>query len=211
MRLRVSTWFGWLTFALASWPASSRADDLPVSWTAETPRIDEPPDPPEPESNPRVWTFGLRAGAGVAVFDRVNLCLLDSYGCPNDNWMYLLASVESVATFGRPNAHVRWRSWMDFVYGPATTENAGKLFAGRLQTGLEARTNPESPSTLVFELGGGASYYAVDQYGVSVPMFGVSLALGSYYRGFEIMGRVNLDTILLESFASGTVQIGWAF
>lgn len=128
MRLRARAWCA--VFAFASWPATCLADDTPNQL---------PPDAPTPDegdalgSNGRVWTFALRGGGGAGMLTRVNICFLSP--CDgSETWAYLLASVDAVATFGRPRSHWRWQSWGTFAYGPSNTQNAGKLFVGRMQT-----------------------------------------------------------------------------
>jgi hypothetical protein len=168
--------------------------------------------------DPRTWTFGARAAPGLAVFDKANICLDGtSSSCPNDVWGYAVSTVEAEASLGRRSSRARWLTALNVTYGLPLTTDAGHYWGVRLVTGLRFLTAPESTSSFVLEVAGGATYYAVAHGGTeasgyaSAPMLSVSVGMGSRIGQLDLLARANLDTILFESVGSGQLVLGYTF
>jgi hypothetical protein len=187
--------------------APSRADD----WGDRARGSQEP----APEgSNARSWRFGARASGSLAVVDRVHLCLriIDSAvpPCPDDVWGYALAGLEVTAAFGRPSWHVKWLSSVDANYGPPMPGNAGALWAGRLVSGVLFLTRPEGRSSFLLEAQVGIAYYGAAHGGVSMPMISWSARTGGRFDHFDLLARVGIDSLFIESVVDAGVLIGYA-
>jgi hypothetical protein len=175
------------------------------------------PDGAPEERSARSWLFAVRGAGSLALFDRKHICFAILGGsvppsCYHDDvWGYALTGLEVDASLGRPTSRFRWLSSVSVTYGPPIQGNAGALWAGRLATGFQFLLHPRRPSSLLVEVQSGVTYYGVAMEGVSLPMASVSEAIGGRFDHVEILARLSLDSILIESVVGGGVVLGLGF
>jgi hypothetical protein len=208
---------------IAGQPRVCRADEDPSDMPSVS--LDDAPSErrspaDDDEHDPRMWTFGARAAQGLAVFDRVNLCLnlfdsSTSRSCPDNVWPYAVSTFEADAALGRRSSRARWLTSLNVTYGLPMTLEAGHFWAARLITGVRFVATPRSTSSFVLEVAGGATYYAVAHGNTEVsgyasaPMLSTSVGAGARIGHLDLLMRTNVDTIFLESVASCQLVLGF--
>jgi len=194
--------------AFAAADARATPDPDEFDWSSST--AAPAPAPPQP-ARPRTWDFGVRATSGVGWLTRIPLCLF-STDCTDDTRRYALFGALAYLALGRLGSHVRWKTSLEWLYGPATSDNFGSMSAGRLLTGGQYLSDPRHGGGLLVELAGGLSYYGLPASSdASAPMLAASFAAGVRVERVELLGRVSFDTFLFEYMATATISLGYAF
>jgi hypothetical protein len=184
---------------------------LVLSTAATASAADGDPGAEVPKADVRLrWDLGLRGTLGSAALSRAELCILGPCAGGTDTRPYVFYGAQAYASLGEPSSHFRWQTTLEFLYGPQTSANFGRVVGGTALSGFRFLTDPQGPASLLVELNGGLGYFGCSDTDVSAPMAILSLRLGANFRPFELLGQVTVDTIVLEQIASVTVDLGYS-
>jgi hypothetical protein len=159
---------------------------------------------------PSRWDLGFRGTLGVGAWDTTSICISNGCSSRSESHPYVFYGALAYASLGAPSAHLRWQTTLEFLYGPDSSANFGRVVGGTALSGLRFLSNPGGPASLLVEVNGGLGYFGCSDSTMSAPMGVVSFRLGADFRRFELLGQVTVDSIILESIASATIDLGYA-
>lgn len=184
---------------------------LVVSTAATARAADGDPGAEAPKADvPLRWDLGLRNTLGTGVLSRAELCIFGPCAGGTDTRPYVFYGAQVYASLGEPSSHFRWQTTLEFLYGPESGANFGRVVGGTALSGFRFLTDPQGPMSLLVELNGGLGYFGCSNTDVSAPMAVASLRLGADFRPFELLGQVTVDTVVLEQIESVTIDLGYA-
>jgi len=203
MRLLVACLVG---FAVALPARTSRAD--PVDGDAGAPTPAHTTDTAQSHRS-HAWDLGVRPWLGGSYVTKVSLCL-DAGSCPSVHDTYDVYGARVYASVGGPTATQRWQNSLEVFLGPDRNRRAfGTMTGARLLTGVQSLSDRAANEGLLWELGGGLSYFRFSDGYSSLPMLAVSAAIGGRTGAGEVVIRAGLDTwFALETVISIVIEVG---